>query len=83
MQSASEAQLDLQAPPLHTNDPQLTSTGVMQAPAPSQAEAGVCADLEAHTAFLQFLPLSTWAQAPALHEPVVPQVDGAVALHWP
>jgi hypothetical protein len=83
MQSASDEQVDLQAPAPHTKVPQLRSGGVMQAPAPSQVEAGVCVDFDAQAALLQFLPWSTMAHAPALHVPVVPQVEGAVALHCP
>ena len=40
-QSASDAQVDLQLPPLQTKEPQGASLGVVQFPAPSQAEAGV------------------------------------------
>lgn len=82
-QSASEAQLALHAPPLHTKVPQLRLSGVMQAPAPSQADAGVWDELEAQAAGLQLLPLSKNAQTPPLQAPVVPQVAGALTLHLP
>lgn len=80
-QSASEAQLALQALPLHMKLPQLRLSGVIQAPAPSQVEAGVWDELEAQAAGLQLLPLSKNPHAPPLHAPVVPQVEGALTLH--
>jgi hypothetical protein len=82
-QSASEAQLALHALPLHVKLPQLRLSGVMQAPAPSQVDTGVWDELDAQAAGLQLLPLSTNAQAPPLHAPVVPHVEGALALHLP
>lgn len=82
-QSPSEAQLALHAPPRHAKFPQLRLAGVMQAPAPSQADAGVWDELDAQAAGLQLLPLSNCAHAPPLHAPVVPQVDWALALHLP
>jgi len=80
-QSASVVQVDLQAATLQTKVPQEELLGVTQFPAPSHVEAGVCSEAEEHTAGLQFLPLSYWAQAPALHNPVVPHVDCAVTKH--
>jgi hypothetical protein len=58
--------------------------GVLQAPLPSQVEAGVTEDALAQTAALQFTPLSRYAQAPPTQFPVVPQalvvVRDALAL---
>lgn len=56
--------------------------GVTQRPAPSHAEAGVADESVAQAAGPQLLPLSTLAQRPALHLPVVPQVFAAVTLHF-
>gem|GEM_PF-4341264 len=80
-QSASEVHVDLQAAALQTKVPQEALLGVTHVPAPSHVDAGVCSEGEEHTAGLQFLPLSYRAQAPALHVPVVPHVDCAVARH--
>jgi hypothetical protein len=37
----------------------------------------------AHAPGLQFFPLSNFAQAPPLQNPVVPQVDCGVVAQWP
>jgi hypothetical protein len=81
VQSASVVQVDLHAAVLQMKVPQEISTGVTQVPAPSHVEAGIWAAVEAHTAALQFLPLSKSAQAPPLQEPVVPQVACAITMH--
>lgn len=57
--------------------------GVLQAPLPSQVEAGVTEDALAQTAALQFTPLSRYAQAPPTQFPVVPQALVVFATHLP
>lgn len=83
LQSESWVQLVLQAVPLHVKVPQSRSFGVTHFPAPSHNEAGVSLVEEEQSADAQFLPLSKYAQAPLLQEPVVWQVDCAVTLHLP
>jgi hypothetical protein len=81
-QSLSVAQVPRQALLRQVKVPQGTSAGVTQAPLPSQVDTGVCAVVPAQTAGLHIVPLSTMAQAPARHAPVVPQVVLSVALHF-
>jgi hypothetical protein len=82
-QSASERQVDLHTAALQTKVPQEALAGVAQAPAPSQVEAGMSWDGEAHSAGLQLSPLAKRAQAPPWQDPVAPQVDCRVAMHSP
>jgi hypothetical protein len=56
--------------------------GVTQLPAPSQAEAGLAAELVAQAPGAQLLPLSQSAHMPALQVPVVRHVFCRVAWHF-
>ena len=57
-QSASEAQVALQAAELQMKVPQETLAGVLHVPAPSQVDTGVSEDVEAQSAGLQLSPLA-------------------------
>jgi len=75
LQSASAAQLVLQAPAPQPKGAQEVDIGVTQLPAPSQLEAGVKVVPEAgQVAPAQGVPPTYFWQAPAWHLPLVPQL---------
>jgi hypothetical protein len=57
-QSASEPQVALQAAASQRKVPQDTLLGVVQIPAPSQVDTGVCHDEDVQSAGLQLSPLA-------------------------
>ena len=83
MQSLSLRQGILQSVPSQMKVPHVRSSGVTQAPAPSQVDSGVTEDMLAQTPSLQWVPLSVYAQAPPLHVPVVPHDKLSLATHLP
>jgi hypothetical protein len=79
-QSASAAQLALQAEAPQRNGKHELAVGVTQAPAPSQVEPGVKVVLFAgQVASPQGVPCANFWQAPAAHIPFVPHVAAALA----
>jgi hypothetical protein len=74
VQSASEAQLDLQAPVPHTYGAQLWVVGLEQLPLPEQKTAGVSVE-PTQEAAPHWTPVEACSQAPApVQAPVLPQV---------
>jgi hypothetical protein len=82
-QSTSEAQVDLQAAAPHRYGKQVLMGGVTQAPAPSQAEAGVSVMPPAgQLAAPHDVPWAYSWQAPASHFPLVSQVPDRSTQVW-
>jgi hypothetical protein len=62
--------------------PQALVVPATQAPLPLQREAVACDPLE-HVAVRQTVPDGQSAHAALWQRPVVPQLEAAVAAHWP
>jgi hypothetical protein len=74
-QSASDAQVELQAPTPQANGKQDVAEGVTHIPAPSHTASGVrVVPLAGQLAPLHEVPWPYFWQVPASHLPVVPQV---------
>ena len=74
MQSALVTQVFTQAAPVHLPGAQLIVAGVTQVPVPLQVEAGARVEVVGQLAATHWVPEVQRAQAPAVHDPVVPQV---------